>query len=74
MPVLQENVKEEVRGVFKDLNESVKLIVFTREPAIATPGSECPTCKDNRLLIEEVASLSDKISVETYDFSKDKEP
>jgi len=40
---------------------------------ISIPGLECETCKDNRLLMEEVATLSEKISIEIYDYVKDKE-
>jgi len=73
MGVLEEKVKEEVKGMFKGLKEPVKLIVFTQDGLITVPGLECRTCKDNRQLIEEVASLSEKISIEVYDFVKDKD-
>ncbi|MCK4940730.1 thioredoxin family protein [candidate division WOR-3 bacterium] len=73
MAVLDDKVKEEVKDMLKDLKESVKLVVFTQDSLISTPGHECETCRDNRLLMEEVAALSDKISVEVYDFAKDKE-
>ncbi|MBA7514158.1 NADH dehydrogenase [subsurface metagenome] len=72
MPVLDEKIKEDVKGMFKDLKEQVKLIVFTQDGLIKVPGIECETCKDNRMLMEEIASLSDKISIEVYDFVKDK--
>lgn len=73
MPVLDEKIKEDVKGIFKDLKEQVKLIVFTQDGLIKVPGIECETCKDNRMLMEEIASLSDKISIEVYDFVKDKD-
>jgi glutaredoxin-like protein len=73
MGILEEKVKNEVKEVFKDLKNPVKLIVFTQESPLTLPVSECPTCKDNRLLMEEVASLSDKITLEMYDFLKDKD-
>jgi len=43
------------------LQNPVKLVVFTQE-------YECPYCVQTRSLIEELASLSDKIGVEVYDF------
>jgi glutaredoxin-like protein len=43
------------------LQNPVKLVVFTQE-------YECPYCAQTRSLIEELASLSDKIDVEVYDF------
>ncbi|MEM3704046.1 MAG: thioredoxin family protein [Candidatus Bathyarchaeia archaeon] len=46
------------------LNNPVKVVVFTQE-------FECPYCAQTRSLIEELASLSGKISVEIYDFVAD---
>ncbi len=71
MAVLEEKIKEQVKEMFKVLKEPVKLIVFTQGELIKVPGIECETCKDNRLLMEEVASLSEKVSIEVYDFVKD---
>ena len=56
MTVLDDKVKEQVKDMFKDLKESVKLVVFTQDSLISTPGHECETCRDNRLLMEEVAA------------------
>jgi glutaredoxin-like protein len=42
----------------------VRLVVFTQE-------YECPYCAQTRSLLEELASLSDKLSVEVYDFVAD---
>jgi glutaredoxin-like protein len=71
--MLEEKIKEQVKEMFKELEAPVKLIVFTQDSLITIPGLECETCKDNRLLMEEVATLSDKISVEIVDFVKDKD-
>jgi glutaredoxin-like protein len=59
----KQRVKEELE---KNLQESVRLIVFTQE-------MECQFCKQTRELAEEVATFSDKIKVEVYDFVKDNE-
>lgn len=54
----------------KDLNARVKnnvqLIMFTQE-------HECQFCSDTRSLIEEIGALSKKISVQIYDFIKNKD-
>jgi len=71
MSVLEEKVRNQVRKMFAELKEPVNLIVFTQSELIKVPGIECESCKDNRLLMEEVTSLSDKLSVEIYDFIKD---
>lgn len=73
MSLLDAKIKEQVQEMFKQLINPVKIVVFTQDSLISIPGLECETCKDNRLLMEEVASLSDKISIEVYDFVKDKE-
>jgi glutaredoxin-like protein len=43
---------------------AVRLVVFTRE-------NECRFCKEAREMAQEVAALSDKLSVEVYDLEKD---
>ena len=73
MPVLEENTKNETKKIFEKLVAPVKLVVITDTSDIIVPGRECVTCKDNQTFIEEVATLSDKISVTVYDFLKDKE-
>lgn len=73
MSLLDAKIKEQVQEMFKGLVNPVKIVVFTQDSLISIPGLECETCKDNRLLMEEIASLSDKISIEVYDFVKDKE-
>lgn len=73
MSLLDDNVKNEVKKIFEALKEPVKIIVFTQESPIAMPTSECENCKDNRILMEELANLSDKIKIEVYDFLKNKD-
>lgn len=73
MAVLEDKVKEQVKEMFKNLSAPVRLIVFTQESSLTLPIPECPTCKDNRLLMEEISSLSDKINIVVYDYMKDKE-
>ncbi len=63
--MLPDNVKEEVKKEFEKLQNPVKLVVFTQE-------LECQYCKENYQLALEVASLSDKISIEAYNFAIDK--
>ncbi|MGQ9535144.1 MAG: protein disulfide oxidoreductase [bacterium] len=72
MPILEESVRNEVKKIFEGLKEPVKLVVFTQESPIVMPTLECENCRDNRLLMEEFAGLSDKIQLEVYDFLKDK--
>ena len=66
MAVLNDEVREQAKKVFSELKNRVKLVDFTQEV-------ECRYCRENRMLAEELASTSDKIDVETFDFVKDKD-
>jgi glutaredoxin-like protein len=66
MSLLNDDIRQQVRDEFDNLTEPVKLVLFTQEV-------ECQYCSETRELVEEVGGLSDKISVEVYDFVADKE-
>lgn len=66
MPLLQEADQQHLREQFEALETPVKLVMFTQE-------MECQYCSETRQISEEVASLSDNISVEVYDFVRDQE-
>ena len=66
MPLLPDEMKTQVSEALASLKAPVKFVIFTQ-------AFECPNCQTNRQLLEEVAALSDKISVEVYDFVKDAE-
>ena len=66
MAILNGHVKEEVQKRLGRLREPVRLVVFTQE-------FECRSCQSSRQLIEEVAALSEKLSLEVYDFVEDQE-
>jgi glutaredoxin-like protein len=62
--MLNEEVKTQIKGQFQELDKQITLEVFTQE-------IECQYCQDTRSLAEEVAALSDRITVHVYDFKKD---
>ena len=66
MGLLNDQIRKEVAGMLADVANPVTLKVFTQ-------AFECEYCKETRELVEEVAALSDKLSVEVYDFEKDAE-
>jgi len=66
MTLLDDNVKLETRQLLNELSNPVKLVVFTQE-------MECQFCRENRQLAEELATLSDKITVEVHNFLLDRE-
>jgi glutaredoxin-like protein len=65
MALLNDQVRKEVKSLLSDVSNPVTFKVFTQE-------FECEYCHETRELIEEVAALSDKLSVEVYDFVNDK--
>jgi glutaredoxin-like protein len=64
MGLLSDEVLQQVRALFEGLTGQVKLLVFTQ-------NADCKTCEDNRSLMAEVATTSDKIGVEVYDYVSD---
>jgi len=65
MALLQEKDRQYLIEHFQSLTTPVKILVFTQE-------MECQYCKETRMIAEEVAELSEAISVEAYDFVADK--
>lgn len=67
MNLLRDRERRLLQSRFEaQLQGEVRLVVFTQE-------FECEYCQELRELSEEVASLSDKIRVEVYDFQSDGE-
>ncbi len=66
MSLLNESVRGLTREHLSRLPNPVRLVVFTQE-------LECAHCRENRQLAEELAALSDRLSLETYSLLIDKE-
>ena len=66
MALLSEDDRKYLQGEFGKMTEPIKLVLFTRE-------NGCASCSDTLQLLEETASLSDKIEVVTYDLVRDSE-
>jgi glutaredoxin-like protein len=65
MSLIPEDKKETLRNDLKErMVEPVKIVMFTQEV-------ECRFCSDTRQLVQEIATLNDKINVEVYDFMVD---
>lgn len=66
MTLIPEKDAEHLRSEFEtNLSSPVKLVMFTQT-------IECQFCAETRQIVEEVAALSDKITVDVYDFVSDK--
>lgn len=66
MALLNAQIRKDVTEALSDVANPVTFKMFTQK-------FECQYCKETRELVEEVAELSDKVSVEIYDFEADKE-
>ncbi len=66
MTFIQDKDRTIIQTRFENLDHPVKLINFTQD-------QECMYCAETHKLMEEVAGLSDKISLEVFDFVTDKE-
>jgi alkyl hydroperoxide reductase subunit AhpF len=66
MAILTPQNEREIRTVFEQLRDPVKLVVFSQSLAAAD------LCAQNEQLVHEVASLSDKISVEVLNLAIDR--
>jgi len=65
MALIGEKDRIEVKKRLDGMKHPVKIINFTQK-------FECQFCKETRRLLEEVAGLSDKITLEVYDFEEHK--
>lgn len=68
--------QEFIRQRFAEgLRGRVRVDLFTQKPsAIFIPGrEECLTCKDTQTLLEELAALSDRITLTVHEFADERE-
>lgn len=66
MAFLREKDANALKERFINLEKPIKIVNFTQE-------LECQFCRETRNLLEEVATLSDKITLEVYNFQLDNE-
>ncbi len=64
MPLMDSETQQQVREVLAAVQSPVTLKMFTQD-------FECGYCKETRQIAEEVAELSDLVSVEVHDFLAD---
>jgi glutaredoxin-like protein len=66
MPLLNEEIAEQVKQELADLAGPARLVMFTQE-------FECDYCAETRQLVEEVAALSDQLTADIYNFVVDQD-
>ena len=64
MPLLDDKTRGDVQEMLAEIAGPARLIVFTQE-------FECDYCKETREISEEIAALSDQITLDIYDFQAD---
>ena len=64
--LLNEQITKQIQEVFLELSEPVELLFFGSE-------QNCQYCDETHQLMEEVAALSDKITLCVYDLNRDTE-
>nr|MBN1229525.1 thioredoxin family protein [Anaerolineae bacterium] len=64
MALLDDKARKDIQALLADLEGPVTLVVFTQE-------YECQYCRETRQIAEEIAELSDQITVRTYDYVQD---
>jgi glutaredoxin-like protein len=70
MAILSERDRNIITQRFdKELVDDVKLVFFTQhESVLVVPGQECPACREQHELLNELAALSPKLHLEVHDF------
>lgn len=66
MALLDDKTRKEVEGLLADMAGPAHVLVFTQE-------FECQYCSETREIVDEIAALSDQISVDVYDLVNDSE-
>lgn len=64
--ILDKETRKELEKILVNLKNPVRMVFFTQK-------NECHLCHHQHGLAEELAGMSDKISLEVYDFVKDRE-
>ena len=62
--LLNDDIRNQVREAFNQLQEPLQLLFFGSE-------EQCNYCDDTLKLVEEVASLSEKLNVQVFDIDAD---
>lgn len=73
MGMIPDQDREFLKNKFDDeMKDTVTIAAFTEKVQdTSDPGLECEFCSETKQLVNEVADLSDKIKVETHEYTKD---
>lgn len=73
MPLIPEQDQGTIRTIFDEkLTGDVNVTYYTQhDSGLIVPGQECAYCRETRELLEEVAGLSEHVTLNTKDFVRD---
>lgn len=66
MALFDERIQQQLREILAGMNDTVTLVFFTQE-------IECPMCRETRMFLDEITSLSPRLQLERYNFVIDAE-
>ncbi|OPL09714.1 MAG: glutaredoxin [delta proteobacterium ML8_F1] len=66
MAFLNDDIRKQITEIFAPMEKEVKIVLFTEETG-------CESCEDTKGYMEEMAELSDKLSLEVLDAQKEAE-
>ena len=76
MALISERDREAIAKIFEEnLVDPVRMVFFTIPTSpLIVPGREtCETCDDVQQLVQEIAAISDKLSVEVHHFERERD-
>jgi alkyl hydroperoxide reductase subunit AhpF len=75
LPLFSPQDREKIEELLGELVNPVRLLLFTiPQTGLIVPGrATCETCEDAQKLLEELAGLSDKLSLEIHHFEQERE-
>ena len=66
MALLNEEIRENLKGIIGQMKNEVTIAVFTQE-------EDCDTCQQTLDFMKEIEEIGDKVKLEAYDINKDKD-
>ncbi|MBN2260046.1 MAG: thioredoxin family protein [Clostridiales bacterium] len=66
MAFLNDDIRKQITEIFEPMKKNVNIAVFVQE-------SDCESCEDTKGYMEEMAELSDKLTLTVYDMNADAE-
>ena len=66
MALLNEELKDQLKGILDQMKDEVTLALFTS-------NTQCETCEDTKAFLEEISGVAGKVSLKEYDIVENKD-